>query len=464
MEILLYQSTTTRMKATRYEAKTCLIRDVDKLRQRLAGLRNCAPYPDGGVQTEIRALIEVAENRVKVNVHPQYANLMDIFLRDMATTRTREIEQLKEQRRQDVRRRLEDDGWKEPDWTFPEFVAHKWASLVDGPQALTERAWQKLYPRLVPYLDMGWILGLYVWSDDVAPLSQRLAPSASIVVKLPHSQAHTLSTNLDHFTQVVGSESTENGLVFDTLGFRSAGRGGVEVRNVTAATIHAKIKDDNLHIQDARITKLLQLESEAGLLVGLVTLVHQEESPSPVQIDARNALGTVSIDAILEYPTHPKTTPHFDINLYSMLSPAIAHIRDPRGTNSLASGTLSTLPIIQVNVTSQYAMAQASIPVTYHGSMELSSEYAAIATNDRASGLPGRKVSWTERMGMVYRGAVEWTAGEAPRQIGMVTISTQFAIARLMLLGLMDAHTDRWYAEGTEIAYNSPVARTGIRL
>ncbi|CAE7089016.1 unnamed protein product [Rhizoctonia solani] len=71
----------------------------------------------------------------------------------MATTRTREIEQLKEQRRQDVRRRLEDTGWEEPDWTFPEFVARKWASLVDGPQALTERAWQKLYPRLVPYLE-----------------------------------------------------------------------------------------------------------------------------------------------------------------------------------------------------------------------------------------------------------------------------------------------------------------------
>ncbi|CAE7217543.1 unnamed protein product [Rhizoctonia solani] len=71
----------------------------------------------------------------------------------MAQARTEQIDQLKEQRRRDIKHRLEEAGWNEPDWNFPDFVARKWVSLVEAPAALTDRAWQKLYPSLVPYLE-----------------------------------------------------------------------------------------------------------------------------------------------------------------------------------------------------------------------------------------------------------------------------------------------------------------------
>ncbi|KAH7320494.1 hypothetical protein B0J17DRAFT_295371 [Rhizoctonia solani] len=188
------------------------------------------------------------------------------------------------------------------------------------------------------------------------------------------------------------------------------------------------------------------------------TGVIQWDNSSPVEVDVRTMFATISIDATLEYSVQSKTTPQFDINLYSTYSPAILYTRDPRGTNSLANKTPpSILPLIHANVTSQYAMAQASVPATYHGSIELSSEYAAIATNDRAKPLANRSVSWKERVGMVYRGVVGWTTNGMPLRTGSVTVSTQFATARLMFLGLMDAETYRWQEEGTEIVYNLPV-------
>ncbi|CAE7113200.1 unnamed protein product [Rhizoctonia solani] len=147
LQLLLYQSTITRKKTTRHGMKTCLVRDLDKMNEWFAELLPNAPYLDEELRAKVMVLFDAAQDRIK------YANSMDIFLRDMAEVRNREIEQLKERRRQDVKRRLEKAGWEEPDWTFPDFVARKWALLVDGCPGLTERGWQKLYPNLVPYLE-----------------------------------------------------------------------------------------------------------------------------------------------------------------------------------------------------------------------------------------------------------------------------------------------------------------------
>ncbi|CAE6492021.1 unnamed protein product [Rhizoctonia solani] len=133
-----------RMKTSRYGMRTCLISDVEEVEGWVDG-QNPIPVEEmeSRVDTRFDAILDRGE----------YAVTMEDFLRDMAKTRTREIDELKEQRRQDVKRRLGEAGWKEPDWIFPEFVARKWAPLVEAPQALTERAWQKLYPSLVPYLE-----------------------------------------------------------------------------------------------------------------------------------------------------------------------------------------------------------------------------------------------------------------------------------------------------------------------
>ncbi|KAG8761236.1 hypothetical protein FRC11_014139, partial [Ceratobasidium sp. 423] len=144
LQALVFQSSVTRMKASRYGMKTCLIRDVEEVRGWIDGH---SPIPEEELESKVDTRVGAILDRV------EYAMTMEGFLRDMAETRTREIDELKEQRRRDVKRRLEEAGWEEPDWTFPEFVARKWASLVEAPQALTERAWEKLYQSLVPYLE-----------------------------------------------------------------------------------------------------------------------------------------------------------------------------------------------------------------------------------------------------------------------------------------------------------------------
>ncbi|KAG9079793.1 hypothetical protein FRC06_007455, partial [Ceratobasidium sp. 370] len=83
----------------------------------------------------------------------KYASELAMFLDDMVETRMRELEEMKNQRREDIKRRLADAGWEESDWTFPWQVARKWATLAEGPRVLTDRVWKNLYPKLVPYLE-----------------------------------------------------------------------------------------------------------------------------------------------------------------------------------------------------------------------------------------------------------------------------------------------------------------------
>ncbi|KAG9084015.1 hypothetical protein FS749_005566 [Ceratobasidium sp. UAMH 11750] len=83
----------------------------------------------------------------------EYAAKLTMFLVDMAESRMRELEDMKGQRREDIKRRLGDAGWEKSDWTFPWQVARKWATLVEGPKPLTDRVWKNLYPKLIPYLE-----------------------------------------------------------------------------------------------------------------------------------------------------------------------------------------------------------------------------------------------------------------------------------------------------------------------
>ncbi|CAE6527009.1 unnamed protein product [Rhizoctonia solani] len=150
MRALIPQSEITYMKATRYGMKTCLVRDKTGLEAWFDKLE--AAKQDGSMTQQAR-LSEIDNRFSLILERLKYATKTEEFLRNMAEVRTKQIDQLKEQRRQDVRRRLEEAGWEETDWTFPEFVARKWAPLVEAPQALTDRAWQKIYPSLVPYLE-----------------------------------------------------------------------------------------------------------------------------------------------------------------------------------------------------------------------------------------------------------------------------------------------------------------------
>ncbi|KAL5638108.1 hypothetical protein ACGC1H_002383 [Rhizoctonia solani] len=147
LQDLVPHSGLTRMKASRYDTRTCLIRDKEKFEEWMDSLLANGPMTEQAMRSEISKRMAVITTRL------EYASEMKDFLRTIAEARTKQIDQLKEQRRQDVRRRLEEAGWQDADWTFPEFVARRWASLVEAPQALTDRAWEKLYPTLVPYLE-----------------------------------------------------------------------------------------------------------------------------------------------------------------------------------------------------------------------------------------------------------------------------------------------------------------------
>ncbi|KAG8727830.1 hypothetical protein FRC11_012381, partial [Ceratobasidium sp. 423] len=126
----------TRKKSSQWGMKTCLVRDKEDVEEWIATLQ---PETDDGSVSEGQKIqiIERAEARME---RLKYAMQMGQYLRDMAETRAQEIDQLKDRRRQELRRRMGEAGWEEADWTFPFFVARKWATLVEAPQPLTERA------------------------------------------------------------------------------------------------------------------------------------------------------------------------------------------------------------------------------------------------------------------------------------------------------------------------------------
>ncbi|KAG9127743.1 hypothetical protein FRC07_010195 [Ceratobasidium sp. 392] len=83
----------------------------------------------------------------------KYARKLESFLERMVESRSKELETLKSQRRNDIKRRLESVGWSKRDWVFPSEIVEKWAKLVEAPKVLTDWAWESLYPRFTPYLE-----------------------------------------------------------------------------------------------------------------------------------------------------------------------------------------------------------------------------------------------------------------------------------------------------------------------
>ncbi|KAG8731960.1 hypothetical protein FRC12_019496 [Ceratobasidium sp. 428] len=83
----------------------------------------------------------------------KYAQNLESFLAKIAKDRTQELETLKSQRRDDIKQRLESAGWNKRDWLFPLEAAEKWVKLAEAPKPLTDRTWESMYPKLVPYLE-----------------------------------------------------------------------------------------------------------------------------------------------------------------------------------------------------------------------------------------------------------------------------------------------------------------------
>jgi hypothetical protein len=80
-----------------------------------------------------------------------------------------------------------------------------------------------------------------VWKDLIASKKGYVLASMSIIVTLPRSYVHTLSTALDYFSQVIGPDvMTEmNTLRFDTLRVHGGQRGAVDIHASTSPHILA---------------------------------------------------------------------------------------------------------------------------------------------------------------------------------------------------------------------------------
>ncbi|KAJ1301882.1 hypothetical protein OPQ81_000722 [Rhizoctonia solani] len=294
-----------------------------------------------------------------------------------------------------------------------------------------------------------WILGLYAWKGPITDDRDALLVSVSIIVTLPRSQVHNLSTHLNYFSQVIGPEAKTdlNTLTFDTLEARLGERGSLLVRNVTVATINSKAFGDAQQLMDTRVTKLAQIRSDYGLISCSVSLV-QTKGNSPVRLDLQSEIGVVTSVINLEYPLTPSNPPRFDIKAFSRFSPAIVMVKDPRGMNLLRQnpGLIpDILPIIQVNATSHLSVGQAVIPATFQGDLALSSNHAGIVAIDHAKDLPGRTISWEEPTSRGYRGVVRWAGRHRkPEETGFVSATTGYASARLLFLGLDDDDITNW--------------------
>ncbi|KAG9124989.1 hypothetical protein FRC07_009460 [Ceratobasidium sp. 392] len=297
--------------------------------------------------------------------------------------------------------------------------------------------------------DYKWVLGVYIWKSVDQPSNDSVFAGISITIVLPRSHTHDLSTQLHYFTQNIGSTDDNDvpSLSFGILDV-TGNYGHIKIQNVAAAVVKGVSLDSDVGVEPARITQSIDLRSTYGIVGCNVTLVHIP-SKDPVSVNLESEVGAVSGVFELDYPISPDTRPRFDISAYSMYSRTVLWVADPLGTKALRSNLIPTvLPSISMNLTSWYASAQALVPATYHGSLDLSSRYAAIFTNDRASRLQGRTVRWFGRGGSTSRGEVKWDG--RGNEGGKVHMAAQYAAVKLLFLGLHDDDIKEWPKEGDE--------------
>ncbi|KAG8766022.1 hypothetical protein FRC12_007133 [Ceratobasidium sp. 428] len=297
--------------------------------------------------------------------------------------------------------------------------------------------------------DYRWVLGVYIWKDLDQSGNDSVLAGITITLVLPNSYLHDLSTRLQYFTQIIGSTegNRDESLSFRRLSVKGD-YGHILVQNVTAAVIESTSFDSDISVEPVRITESVDLRSTYGIVGCNATLIYVS-GKDPVSVNIHSEAGTVVGLFDLEYPSNLDPSPRFDITVHSQLSRAVLWVTDPQGNKALRSNSVpSVLPNLSLNLTSWFANAQALVPATYYGSLDLSSRYAAVVTNDRASELPGRKVRWFGRGGGASMGEVKWSGRDDDG--GRIHVSAEYAAVKLLFLGLHDDDIQNWPQEGDE--------------
>ncbi|QRV82287.1 transmembrane protein [Ceratobasidium sp. AG-Ba] len=298
-----------------------------------------------------------------------------------------------------------------------------------------------------------WVLGVYIRESPTSPGHNNVFATLDINMILPTSSQHDLSTDLPYFSQTIGPgpDSGDASVSFNSLRL-AGGFGPTVVQNIEATTIQATSSNEYVVVGQSRISRLLDLRSDVGLVGCNVTLVHRTDH-QPITTNLQSEAGTISGVFDVEYSTDSHS-PRFDFTAHSRLARAVLWINDQQGTKLLRSHVVPpVLPALRVNLTSLYSTTLLMVPATFYGSFDLSSRYSSATTNDYAKDLMGRTVQWSERLGGRSRGLVKW-AGQGRDEAGSVIVASQLAAARVLFLGLHNDTIAEWPAEGD---------KTGIR-
>lgn len=80
--------------------------------------------------------------------------------------------------------------------------------------------------------------------------------------------------------------------------------------------------------------------------------------------------------------------------------------------------------------------------------MDLSSQSATLSKIDHAKDIPGRKLTWYGKSDRVQKGVVQWDGRhEREQDRGSVYVAAEYAVGRILFLGLDDDGIERWPSE-----------------
>ncbi|CAE6477600.1 unnamed protein product [Rhizoctonia solani] len=144
---LIHQSSISIIKRGRNQANTCLHTEKEEMEGIWADI--CA----GNAQLDKDTIRWIKETANACKERQKYARALVQHLESALDSQSKELDSLKVQQQQEIKRGLEENGWEECDWQSPWTEARGWTNLVKAPKLLTECVWQKLYPQLVPLLE-----------------------------------------------------------------------------------------------------------------------------------------------------------------------------------------------------------------------------------------------------------------------------------------------------------------------
>ncbi|KAG8760143.1 hypothetical protein FRC11_000823 [Ceratobasidium sp. 423] len=94
-----------------------------------------------------------AEVKDELNLRKEFANTLRSFLRLVENTRYEELEKIKRERSNEVKKRLLALRYTESELKIHYSLLNKWRALVEQPRVLSDRVWENLLPKLIPLLE-----------------------------------------------------------------------------------------------------------------------------------------------------------------------------------------------------------------------------------------------------------------------------------------------------------------------